>query len=301
MCSSQPRSTPSRVVLLGPDPVLDDARDLVAVPGDDPQVGVELGQRERRRVPCSRSSRDGPSGRGTPRSRPRGSPADAPRDRPDLDALGQRRVRDLVEVRRAASGRSGGRARTRHPPAGCRCRRLDVLGPGREPDRAGRVLAGRARPRALDGPARAATSRDRAGGDRGGPRPRPGRSACPRGRSARPLAWATIRPSTSTRTTSVDSGRCHRSPPSRSRGRARSGGTGRRRPTLAAAMISAIGLEIGGVAEEAHAETGDRGRRGQVGQEQRHRSSTRVSMVSVDAVIARLRTCGSCVRRPTCG
>jgi hypothetical protein len=38
------------LVLLRPDPVLDDARDLVAIPGDDPQVGVELRAFERRLV-----------------------------------------------------------------------------------------------------------------------------------------------------------------------------------------------------------------------------------------------------------
>ena len=42
MCSSQPRDTPRLSFSLGPDPRLDDARDLVAVPGDHPQARVEL-------------------------------------------------------------------------------------------------------------------------------------------------------------------------------------------------------------------------------------------------------------------
>src|SRR5690349_24854108 len=36
------------LILVGPDPVLDDAGDLIAVPGDDPEVGVEVGLLEQR-------------------------------------------------------------------------------------------------------------------------------------------------------------------------------------------------------------------------------------------------------------
>ena len=139
------------LVLLGPDPVLDDARDLVAVPGDDPQVRVELRPRERARerrlghlavtpVVAERlvlGLEDGPPLRLL--------------DRPDLETLGQRGIRDLIQ---AVAAHQEEVAYRLEPGLGEERPVADggVLDPRGQLDRDVRILAGRAHLRPLDAP-----------------------------------------------------------------------------------------------------------------------------------------------------
>ncbi len=192
-----------RLVLLGPDPVLDDAGDLVAIPGDDPQVGVELVAGVRR------LERAGPSISRWPQwsrnasfsaskivrqlvlGRPVGS-----RARRAGARRGRRRGRS------GASGRSGGPARS---PVAARSARWPVSVSSAKAPSVDRARAGPRATRAR-APARAsspsATCRGRAGGTPDRPRPRCRRSGRRRARRARRPVAATSRPSTSTRTTS---------------------------------------------------------------------------------------------------
>ena len=105
-------------------------------------------------------------------------------DRPDLEALGQRGIRDLIQAvathqEEVADRLEPGLGEERPVADG------GVLDPRRQLDRDVRILAGRARLRPLDAPVEQPASDARAVGSRGGPRLRPCTSGCRPGSSAR--------------------------------------------------------------------------------------------------------------------